>query len=400
MEGRVSKQIMMLVSCVNALRDTQVRAVRHLSLFVIRTPACLEVAAHKWGPHSAVSVHWRELEDCVSKVSPQFSLHQEYLCVIVLLFIPTHAYTLTLSLFTALSITIPSFANISYIAYPPLSNATDTLTITLTFNPSSANGLLLFASYSETDFGDFFLVALVDSFVSFRFNLGGGSVAITSADPIEINTWHSVTVSHVGTVGRLYVDDRDMVEQEAPGPFTGLNVHTNLFLGGLESFFNISSLSGTSGGFSGCVSSMSINGREIDLILDAESGYGIGNCNATLCDPNPCFNEGVCTEMGSSFVCECVAGFTGPLCGSTFDPCGQALCAEGSTCIPGIDGISFTCLCPLSRGGDTCEEGESLVHAERTMMNYPPLSFFVQLLPSSSQPLTLHPIFSCPHWQM
>ena len=124
------------------------------------------------------------------------------------------------------------------------------------------------------------------------------------------------------------------------------------------SFVNVSSITGTNQGFTGCVSSLSIDKMEIDLILDAESGYGVGMCNSSSCQGNPCFNGGSCLDAGSSFVCECVGGFTGPLCGSMVNPCTSDSCPVGSTCQPNINGLNFTCLCPLGRVGNSCEQGE------------------------------------------
>ena len=123
-------------------------------------------------------------------------------------------------------------------------------------------------------------------------------------------------------------------------------------------FVNVSSITGTNQGFTGCVSSLSIDNMDVDLILDTESGYGVGMCNSSSCQGNPCFNGGSCLDAGSSFVCECVGGFTGPLCGSMMNPCTSDSCPLGSTCQPNINGLNFTCLCPLGRAGDDCEQGE------------------------------------------
>ena len=35
------------------------------------------------------------------------------------------------------------------------------------------------------------------------------------------------------------------------------------------------------------------------------------------CDPNPCQNEGTCTDGVNSFTCDCATGFTGNTCDST-----------------------------------------------------------------------------------
>ncbi len=266
-----------------------------------------------------------------------------------------------------IAITVPSFAGGSYIVYPPLTGATTSLTISLYFNPSSPTGVLIFTSLTDTDFADYTFIALIEGYVHYGFNLGDGDALITSTDPVALGVWHTVTVSRTELIGSLIVDDSPALFASSSPPFTGLNVGSSLYLGGHLSFINISSVVGTSVGFSGCVSSVSINGQELDLIVGADYGYGIGTCNVSLCVGEPCLNGGLCQEAGPSFACECTAGFTGPLCGSQFDPCADAACAEGATCQSDITGLSFTCICPLGRGGTLCDQGKS----SQLSLNFP-----------------------------
>ena len=268
--------------------------------------------------------------------------------------LPPNTHTHTHNPHTALNVTIPSFSGRSYITYQPL-NLT---TITVTLNPSAPNGLILFTSKSDSDFGDYLSIALVNYYIQFQYNLGSGAAIISSAQALQMNTWYTITVQLSGLNGTLYIDNLDPVFGQSTGPFTTLNVRSSLWLGGYMNFVNVSSITGTNQGFTGCVSSLSIDNMDIDLILDAESGYGVGMCNSSSCQGNPCFNGGSCLDAGSSFVCECVGGFTGPLCGSMVNPCTSDSCPVGSTCQPNINGLNFTCLCPLGRAGDNCQQGE------------------------------------------
>jgi Notch-like protein len=34
-----------------------------------------------------------------------------------------------------------------------------------------------------------------------------------------------------------------------------------------------------------------------------------------LCAPNPCLNNGTCSNLQNSYSCNCVTGFTGSICG-------------------------------------------------------------------------------------
>lgn len=260
---------------------------------------------------------------------------------------------------TDIAIIIPMFIGESYIVYQPLTSSS-ALMVSLTFIPYLPNGQLIFSSFTYSDFGDFFSIALVDGIVQLRYSLGAGPTVVSSLMSVSINTWHSVTARLEMSNSSLIVDDQDIIFGYDPSPFNTLNVHSNLFLGGYSNFINISSITGVDVGLNGCISRLSINNRAIDLVQDAEFGFGVTQCDSSFCTGNPCLNGGSCIERGSSFVCVCNAVYTGPLCGSLINPCieGASVCADGSTCVPNVDGLSFGCRCPLGSGGDTCDEGE------------------------------------------
>ena len=229
----------------------------------------------------------------------------------------------------------------------------------MTFTPTAAEGLLLFAGFSNSEFGDFISLALIGSRLQFSFNLGSGSASVSSEALLQLDTWYTVTLTLSGRNGSLRIDDQSQVFALSPPPFLSLNSQSNIWIGGFHTFMDLSSIVGTSLGFSGCVSAVSINGRGVELILDAEFGYGVTECASSSCSGNPCFNGGSCIETGASFVCVCTGPYTGALCGSTLDPCaeGALVCSTGATCQPSLDGLSFTCLCPTGRMGDLCDEG-------------------------------------------
>ncbi|XP_077978838.1 uncharacterized protein LOC144434258 [Glandiceps talaboti] len=72
------------------------------------------------------------------------------------------------------------------------------------------------------------------------------------------------------------------------------------------------------------------------------------------CDPNPCQNGGTCTNLPSSYTCECEAHYTGDNCESQpVDHCDPNPCQNGGTCtnLP----ASYTCECEAGYTGDNCE---------------------------------------------
>ncbi|XP_012658923.1 protein delta homolog 1 isoform X2 [Otolemur garnettii] len=64
------------------------------------------------------------------------------------------------------------------------------------------------------------------------------------------------------------------------------------------------------------------------------------------CDPNPCENDGVCTDIGGDFRCRCPAGFVDKTCSRPVNSCTSAPCLNGGTCLQHSQGqaICFTIL--------------------------------------------------------
>jgi hypothetical protein len=259
--------------------------------------------------------------------------------------------------FCELQIDIPAFYGSSYLIYQPLRNVMSSVIITMTIMPYSANGVLLFNPYSNTQFPDYISIALVNSHVVYRYNLGFNPGAeLISSQSLTLNQWHTITVNLTGRVGFLKVDGQPLVSGSSPGDHTNLNVAGDMWLGGHTQFSIVSQFIGVSTGFTGCISSLSINGILLDMIHEAKSGYGVGQCNVTTsCNiSNPCLHGATCVDIGSSFTCICTPGFSGPLCGSDIFYCLSNPCANGGTCQE--VGSTFNCLCPLGYTGTLCNE--------------------------------------------
>uniref|UniRef100_H2ZD30 EGF-like domain-containing protein n=1 Tax=Ciona savignyi TaxID=51511 RepID=H2ZD30_CIOSA len=61
-----------------------------------------------------------------------------------------------------------------------------------------------------------------------------------------------------------------------------------------------------------------------------------------LCDSKPCLNNGVCTNVLSSYTCSCMPGFNGNNCQTNIDDCAANPCVNGA-CTDGVN--SYTCTC-------------------------------------------------------
>ena len=69
-------------------------------------------------------------------------------------------------------------------------------------------------------------------------------------------------------------------------------------------------------GLRGCIKGFILNYNELDLFTNAVTGQDIIKCDSAVCAESPCHNGGVCNQdiTGSSWFCDCLPGFTGPLC--------------------------------------------------------------------------------------
>ncbi|XP_028278734.1 protein delta homolog 2 [Parambassis ranga] len=70
---------------------------------------------------------------------------------------------------------------------------------------------------------------------------------------------------------------------------------------------------------------------------------------------SPCKNGGLCEDadgFATELTCRCLAGFTGRHCETDVDDCLMKPCANGATCLDGIN--RFSCVCPPGFTGRFC----------------------------------------------
>ncbi|MBN3322022.1 AGRIN protein, partial [Atractosteus spatula] len=125
---------------------------------------------------------------------------------------------------------IPSFGGKSYLAFTTM-KAYHTMRIAMEFRASELNGLLLFNGQNGRK--DFVSLALVSGFVELRFNTGSGTGVLTSRVRVELGKWHQVVVTRNRRSAMLSVDSEPHVTGESPPGTDGLNLDTDLFIGGV-----------------------------------------------------------------------------------------------------------------------------------------------------------------------
>ena len=94
-------------------------------------------------------------------------------------------------------------------------------------------------------------------------------------------------------------------------------------------------------------------------LSDCSTCQCVPGYNGTLCDvninecsPNPCQNNGTCTDDIDSYNCSCVTGYTGTDCETNIDECSPNPCQNGGQCTDLIN--DYNCTCDPVYSGHNC----------------------------------------------
>ncbi|XP_019785684.1 pikachurin isoform X1 [Tursiops truncatus] len=217
----------------------------------------------------------------------------------------------------------PQFFGHSYVTFEPLKNSYQAFQITLEFRAEAEDGLLLYCGENEHGRGDFMSLAVVQRSLQFRFNCGTGLAIIVSETKIKLGGWHTVTLYRDGLNGLLQLNNGTPVTGQSQGQYSKITFQTPLYLGGSPRAYWLVRATGTNRGFQGCVQSLTVNGKRMDLrpwpLGKALSGADVGECSSGICDEASCINGGTCTaSKADSYICLCPLGFRGRHCEDAF----------------------------------------------------------------------------------
>ncbi|KAF7652997.1 hypothetical protein LDENG_00088920, partial [Lucifuga dentata] len=221
------------------------------------------------------------------------------------------------------SVSFPRFYGYSHMTFEPLKNSYQTFQITLEFKAESEDGLLLYCGENEHSHGDFTSLALVRGKLHYRFNCGTGAAHIVSESHIVIGQWHTVTVFRDGMIGWLRMDNDNPISGRSQGQYSKITFRSPLYVGGSPSTYWLVKATGTNRCFTGCIQSLTINNKAIDIrpwpLGKALSGADIGECSDSVCDLVSCSNGGVCfVNRADGYICLCPLGYRGVLCEESF----------------------------------------------------------------------------------
>lgn len=80
-----------------------------------------------------------------------------------------------------------------------------------------------------------------------------GLAVLRSPEPLALGRWHRVSAERINKDGSLRVNGGHPVLRSSPGKSQGLNLHTLLYLGGVEPSVQLSPATNVSTPFRGCV---------------------------------------------------------------------------------------------------------------------------------------------------
>uniref|UniRef100_A0A8C9P9Z1 Agrin n=1 Tax=Spermophilus dauricus TaxID=99837 RepID=A0A8C9P9Z1_SPEDA len=251
------------------------------------------------------------------------------------------------------SVSVPAFGGASFLAFPTL-RAYHTLRLALEFRSLEPQGLLLYNGNAHGK--DFLALALLGGRVQLRFDTGSGPAILTSSVPVEPGRWHRLELSRHWRQGTLSVDGETPVLGESPSGTDGLNLDTDLFVGGVPE--DQADRTSVGVGLKGCIRLLDVNNQRLELgpwqgVVSRSSG--VGECGEHPCRPSPCHGGAPCQALGDDmFHCQCPPGRFGPTCAEEKSPCQPTPCHGAAPCRVLPKG-GAKCECPAGRRGTLCQ---------------------------------------------
>ncbi|XP_074190447.1 agrin isoform X4 [Rhinolophus sinicus] len=257
----------------------------------------------------------------------------------------------------ALEPSVPAFGGSSFLAFPTL-RAYHTLRLALEFRALEPHGLLLYNGNARGK--DFLALALLGGRVQLRFDTGSGPAVLTSTVLVEPGRWHRLELSRHWRRGTLSVDGEPPVLGQSPSGTDGLNLDTDLFVGGVpeDQASVVLERTSVSAGLMGCIRLLDINNQRLELSSwqgATTRSSNVSECGDHPCLPSPCLGGAPCQALEAGmFHCQCPPGRFGPTCADEKNPCQPNPCHGAAPCHV-LPGGEAKCECPLGQGGSLCE---------------------------------------------
>lgn len=244
----------------------------------------------------------------------------------------------------------PSFTGASYLSHALPTPPSAEFNYSLALLTTELSGLLLYVGLSRS----YIALGLESGQVLLYLGTEFDSLELRSQVNISDNDWYIVLL-HVNTMEAVLQVDSEV---ERINFSTLLDIDTVVYVGGVPDFTLLPSHVSQTAGLVGCVHDRMYNGESVELSAVDHEGRDIGQCLEPLCSYIDCQNGADCSELTvvPGFECECLPLYSGVYCEIPLQVCDPNPCQFGGLCRE-VES-TFSCQCPLGRGGRTCDEGE------------------------------------------
>ncbi len=213
------------------------------------------------------------------------------------------------------AIVVPAFGGQSYLGVPLPLSPTAPITLTLSLRTRAAEGLVAYIAGESTSF---FSLELQNGVVVLQYRFAVSPVEIrASYFPVNDGSWHRIEATFDGQTGYLTVDSSVTYTGASGGSIQQLLLVSPMYIGGINDFSVLSPLVLQTSGLTGCITELSLNSAEVDILGTAVSGEGVSECAMGACSPSTCQNGGLCVDEPATslgYSCQCSLGFTGENC--------------------------------------------------------------------------------------
>ncbi|CAH1800248.1 unnamed protein product [Owenia fusiformis] len=208
----------------------------------------------------------------------------------------------------------PHFNHSSFLTVPGMLDATQ-FQIELQVKVESENGLILHASQFNEPLGDFLTFGISNGKPTLWVEQGTGTIKVQSSVNI-LNKWTTVSINKFAQTLELSIDG-SIVQGQTPGSSRGLEVKSEVNIGGLPDWSKLHDIITIQDGFTGCIQYLKTGVQGLNDITWnlVTSSSDVVNCNTSPCQHLTCQNGGKCSIIGDSgHTCQCPVGFSGPSC--------------------------------------------------------------------------------------
>lgn len=255
---------------------------------------------------------------------------------------------------TEINIVTPSFNGASFLSHALPTPQSAEFNYSFALLTSDTHGLILYVTQSDSQ--NYVALGLESGQVTLYLRMESGPIELRSEVNTSDSQWHVVQLQVSSHGASLQVDSETESVSISGGPV--IDNSTLVYVGGLPDFSSLPHDVTQSMGLVGCLHDRAAKGQSVELAVVDHEGRDIGQCTQPVCPYIQCQNGAECSDLSEEpgFRCECLPFYSGTYCEISLPFCDPNPCLFGGQCME--EEATFSCHCPLGRGGRICEEGE------------------------------------------